>query len=315
MFTRSPTGEPKKLEPLKSNSGPSLNAVPQQPQQRRAAPSEPGAKSVIGNDLKIIGQGLKIISQGTLQVDGEVEGDVGGSEVIIGEKGKVTGTVAAERVIVRGQISGVIRGVTVTLQSSSRVEGDIHHMSLAIEGVRRPLPSPGGCVRAQPQSRDRQAQLSRRVRQAGCKSGPGGNQACRLAAPARLDPGQPGPHVLRCGTPRSHRKGPLMHSPVEIHFHGIEKSEAIEERVREKVSKLEKHFSRMTHCRVVLEAPHAARKNPRSSRSRSRSACRAGSRSWCATSARAATPTRSCRSRFATRSRQRCARWMTSAPR
>jgi cytoskeletal protein CcmA (bactofilin family) len=134
MFTRSPTPEPKKLEPLKSNAGPSLNAAPQAPQQqRRAAPSEPGAKSVIGNDLKIIGQGLKIISQGTLQVDGEVEGDVGGSEVIIGEKGKVTGTVAAERVIVRGQISGVIRGVTVTLQSSSRVEGDIHHMSLAIE--------------------------------------------------------------------------------------------------------------------------------------------------------------------------------------
>src|SRR6185436_7127066 len=104
-----------------------------QPQRRQAAPAEAGAKSVIGNDLKIIGQGLKIISQGTLQVDGEVEGDVGGSEVIIGEKGKVTGTVAAERVIVRGQICGVIRGVTVTLQASSRVEGDIHHMSLAIE--------------------------------------------------------------------------------------------------------------------------------------------------------------------------------------
>ena len=56
-----------------------------------------------------------------------------GSEVIIGEKGKVTGTVAAERVIVRGKIAGVIRGVTVALQSSSKVEGDIHHMSLAIE--------------------------------------------------------------------------------------------------------------------------------------------------------------------------------------
>lgn len=135
MFTRNSTAEPKKLEPLKSNSGPNLNSAPQpQPQpQRRPVAAEPGAKSVIGNDLKIIGQGLKIISQGTLQVDGEVEGDVGGSEVIIGEKGKVTGTVAAESVIVRGQILGVIRGVTVTLQASSRVEGDIHHMSLAIE--------------------------------------------------------------------------------------------------------------------------------------------------------------------------------------
>jgi len=137
MFTRNSNAEPKKLEPLKSNAGPSLNAPPQQqqaqPQRRPAGPAEPNAKSVIGNDLRIIGQGLKIISQGTLQVDGEVEGDVGGSEVIIGEKGKVTGTVAAERVIVRGQICGVIRAVTVTLQSSSRVEGDIHHMSLAIE--------------------------------------------------------------------------------------------------------------------------------------------------------------------------------------
>ena len=128
MFTRSSSAEPRTLEPLNSNANAGLNTP-----QRRAANAEPSAKSVIGNDLKIIGQGLKIISQGTLQVDGEVEGDVGGSEVIIGEKGKVTGTVAAERVIVRGKISGVIRGATVTLQSSARVEGDIHHMSLAIE--------------------------------------------------------------------------------------------------------------------------------------------------------------------------------------
>ena len=133
MFTRNATVEPKKLEPLKNNTGPNLSAPQQPPPQRRAPAPEVGAKSVIGNDLKIIGQGLKIISQGTLQVDGEIEGDVGGSEVIIGEKGRVTGTVAAERVIVRGQISGVIRGITVTLQASSRVEGDIHHMSLAIE--------------------------------------------------------------------------------------------------------------------------------------------------------------------------------------
>jgi cytoskeletal protein CcmA (bactofilin family) len=125
MFTRSSAPEPKPLEPTTSNLG--LNV------QRRPPMTDASTKSVISNDLKIIGQGLKIISQGTLQVDGEVEGDVRGTEVIIGEKGRVTGTVAAERVIVRGTISGVIRGMTVTLQASSRVEGDIHHMSLAIE--------------------------------------------------------------------------------------------------------------------------------------------------------------------------------------
>jgi putative sigma-54 modulation protein len=54
-----------------------------------------------------------------------------------------------------------------------------------------------------------------------------------------------------------------MSTPVEIHFHGIEKSEAIKERVRWKVSKLEKHFGRMTRCRVVLEAPHRSPTKPK----------------------------------------------------
>jgi cytoskeletal protein CcmA (bactofilin family) len=129
MFTRNSSGEPAPLDPLK----PISQADPSRPPQLRRTESSEAGKSVISNDLKIIGQGLKIISRGTLQVDGEVEGDVAGAEIIIGEQGKVTGTVAAERVIVRGRTSGVIRAMTVALRASARVEGDIHHMSLAIE--------------------------------------------------------------------------------------------------------------------------------------------------------------------------------------
>jgi cytoskeletal protein CcmA (bactofilin family) len=126
MFTRNSSAEPAPLDKPISKAGPS-SSPPQTP-----GSSEAG-KSVISNDLKIIGQGLKIISRGTLQVDGEVAGDVSGAEIIVGEQGKVTGTVAAERVIVRGRTSGVIRAMTVVLQASARVDGDIHHMSLAIE--------------------------------------------------------------------------------------------------------------------------------------------------------------------------------------
>ncbi|HJU30883.1 MAG TPA: HPF/RaiA family ribosome-associated protein [Hyphomicrobiaceae bacterium] len=54
-----------------------------------------------------------------------------------------------------------------------------------------------------------------------------------------------------------------MLTPVEIHFHGIEKSEAIENRVRAKVAKLEKHFGRIVRCRVVLEAPHRSPQKPK----------------------------------------------------
>jgi cytoskeletal protein CcmA (bactofilin family) len=128
MFTRNSAADPMPLEPLESSAGTRRTNPPS------AHPrSTEAGKSVISNDLRIIGQSLRIISRGTLQVDGEVEGDVGGAEIIIGQEGRVTGTVAAERVIVRGGISGVIRAMTVALQPSARVKGDIHHMSLVIE--------------------------------------------------------------------------------------------------------------------------------------------------------------------------------------
>src|SRR6476619_4842455 len=92
--------------------------------QRRVPGPESAEKSVIGNDLKIIGQGLKIVGRGILQVDGEIEGDVQAAEVIVGEKGKVTGMVAGHQVIVRGRVSGVICGKTVALQASANVTGD-----------------------------------------------------------------------------------------------------------------------------------------------------------------------------------------------
>jgi cytoskeletal protein CcmA (bactofilin family) len=127
MFTRSSSVEPKTLEQRTSRPG-GANGV-----QRSIDTPSSGEKSVIGNDLKIIGQGLKIISRGILQVDGEIEGDVQAAEVIVGEQGRVTGMVAGQQVVVRGRVSGVVCGKSVALQASSQVDGDIHHMSFAIE--------------------------------------------------------------------------------------------------------------------------------------------------------------------------------------
>ena len=115
------------------------------PQGAEGAASGFTLGSIIGNDLTIVGQGLRIITRGTLQVDGKVDGDVVGMEVVVGERGCVTGVVSAETVAVRGRVNGTIRGATVTLHSSAHVEGDVHHKQLAIEegahldgSVRRP---------------------------------------------------------------------------------------------------------------------------------------------------------------------------------
>ncbi|MFM9940379.1 MAG: polymer-forming cytoskeletal protein [Hyphomicrobiaceae bacterium] len=91
------------------------------------------AGSIIGNDLTIMGQGLRIITRGRLQVDGRVEGDVVGQEVVVGARGHVEGVVSGETVIVQGSVHGTIKGVSVTLQSTARVEGDVHHHNLAVE--------------------------------------------------------------------------------------------------------------------------------------------------------------------------------------
>ena len=86
--------------------------------------------SIIGEDLTIRGN---ITSKGEIQVDGEIEGDIRCGSLLLGDKSKVTGGVAAEDVVVRGHIVGSVRGVRITLQGQSVVEGDIFYESLAIE--------------------------------------------------------------------------------------------------------------------------------------------------------------------------------------
>lgn len=47
-----------------------------------------------------------------------------------------------------------------------------------------------------------------------------------------------------------------MQVPLEVTFHEMKASVAVETEIRKKVNKLEKHFDRITSCRVVIEAPH-----------------------------------------------------------
>jgi ribosomal subunit interface protein len=47
-----------------------------------------------------------------------------------------------------------------------------------------------------------------------------------------------------------------MQVPLQITFHNMEPSEAIEARVRDKVTKLDTFYRQIISCRVVVEAPH-----------------------------------------------------------
>ena len=47
-----------------------------------------------------------------------------------------------------------------------------------------------------------------------------------------------------------------MATPLEIVFNNMEPSEVVEAKIREKVARLAKKFDRLTHARVVIDAPH-----------------------------------------------------------
>lgn len=89
-----------------------------------------GTTSVIGPDLIIQGN---LISRGEVQVEGEVQGDIHGTNIVIGEQAKITGSIIAEECIIRGSVQGTVRGRRVMLQSTSHVEGDVYHQTVAIE--------------------------------------------------------------------------------------------------------------------------------------------------------------------------------------
>lgn len=86
--------------------------------------------SIIGTDLSITGN---VVSKGEIQVDGEIQGDIHCTSLIVGEQAVISGGIVSEDVVIRGKVQGSVRGMRVTLQSSAHVEGDIFHQSLAVE--------------------------------------------------------------------------------------------------------------------------------------------------------------------------------------
>jgi cytoskeletal protein CcmA (bactofilin family) len=85
----------------------------------------------------IIAEGLKIrgsvSAEGLIEVNGQIEGDVHCTSLVISPKAVINGAVEADRVVVNGKIEGPIRGSEVMLKSHAHVAGDIQCQHLCIE--------------------------------------------------------------------------------------------------------------------------------------------------------------------------------------
>jgi cytoskeletal protein CcmA (bactofilin family) len=86
--------------------------------------------TVIGDGLTILGS---VTAEGLVEVNGQIEGDLHCTSIIISRKAQIVGRITAERVVVDGRVEGPIQGGEVILKSQAHVIGDIHHQSLTIE--------------------------------------------------------------------------------------------------------------------------------------------------------------------------------------
>lgn len=86
--------------------------------------------TIIAEGLKIVGS---VTAEGLVEVNGQIEGDLHCSSLVVSPKATINGGIEADHVVVDGRVEGPIKGGAVLLKSRAYVVGDIQHNSLAIE--------------------------------------------------------------------------------------------------------------------------------------------------------------------------------------
>lgn len=122
----------------KSSENPAAQAMPPETakaptlgEAQRPAPARGDTvPSLISAGLRVKGN---LESAGEIQIDGNVEGDVKGKAVTVGEGAAVKGSILGDSAIVAGTIEGRIEAMTVRIQSTARLTGDIIHQDLKID--------------------------------------------------------------------------------------------------------------------------------------------------------------------------------------
>ncbi len=93
-------------------------------------PEKPQSVSMISEGVAVTGD---IIGEGELHLDCAVRGDIRVGKLVVGQKGRVEGSIHARVVEIRGRIVGAVAAQQVRLYATASVDGDITHEQLAME--------------------------------------------------------------------------------------------------------------------------------------------------------------------------------------
>lgn len=97
---------------------------------RPTTPGSNAGRSVLGADLRITGE---VVSTGSVEVLGEIDGNITAHGLLIGQEGRVKGSVKADTVEVKGKLDGKVACESFTLRSSASVRADVTTSGIVIE--------------------------------------------------------------------------------------------------------------------------------------------------------------------------------------
>lgn len=86
--------------------------------------------SIVGKDMVIKGD---ISFQGKLRLDGKIEGDVQGENLILGETGHITGDVEVQVFVCHGTVSGDLKVQKLFAVDGCKIHGAIQTVDLSVE--------------------------------------------------------------------------------------------------------------------------------------------------------------------------------------
>ena len=93
-------------------------------------PTPAPSRAIIDACLQIDGN---LTTEGEVQVDGRINGNIRCAHLTVGREAVILGDITAEEIVVRGKVTGTIRGNRVILQDGAQVESEIFQTKLTIE--------------------------------------------------------------------------------------------------------------------------------------------------------------------------------------
>lgn len=91
---------------------------------------QPGGRSVLAADVRLTGD---LTSSGTVELQGEIAGDIAAQTIVIGPEGRVNGKLTADQIEIRGRLDGMADCGGLTLRSHAQVQADVAYDTLTVE--------------------------------------------------------------------------------------------------------------------------------------------------------------------------------------